>query len=219
MSRYEWEHGTIILPSAAVAPLKKSLRDTGNKLHNAVLAECRAWWAKNKTQSLDRYRQRLEESSYNVVQAWQGGQRLRVPREQVALKYEESLRALQKIQFDSQFDGKPLRQVQVADLNRIAPRYTNRDTVFHCGEADIVFNDRNVIWTVSENNHAVDRAREHLLAKKFFQELKKVKWTRGSGGVIVGNDEYNEESLDIGGGGNYITATYGPKGSQTLRMG
>lgn len=73
---------------------------------------------------------------------------------------------------------------------------------------------RKVSWLVSENNHAVERARSCWLATEFFNLLKSVKWSRGTGGVIVGNDEYNRDSDSAGDGGNYITSSYGPIGEQ-----
>ena len=79
------------------------------------------------------------------------------------------------------------------------------------GEAHIGFNVKShtVVWSVSENNHAVDDARGSKEGRMFFQMLNCVNWTRGSGGVIIGNNEYNRDDYNEGGGGNYVTATYG----------
>jgi hypothetical protein len=83
---------------------------------------------------------------------------------------------------------------------------------FELGDARIVLDNENqqVTWIVPENNHAREHAHDHLLARALFRALGNVKWTRGSGGVIVGNDEYNRDSREMGGGGNYEVAYYGP---------
>ncbi len=49
----------------------------------------------------------------------------------------------------------------------------------------------------------------------FFAALSKVRRTRGTGGVITGNDEANRESDHAGGGANYITDGFGPLGQAT----
>jgi hypothetical protein len=56
------------------------------------------------------------------------------------------------------------------------------------GEASIRFDNktRTVRWGVSENNHAVERAREHAIGREFFSRLSRVNWTRGTGGQIIG---------------------------------
>ena len=68
-------------------------------------------------------------------------------------------------------------------------------------------------WNVSENNHAVEHAREHPMGRAFFKVLAGVKWTRGSGGVLSGNDELSRDNNhEEGGGANYVTARFGPLG-------
>ena len=67
-------------------------------------------------------------------------------------------------------------------------------------------------WNVSENNHAVEHARQHPLGVAFFKVLAGVRWTRGSGGTISGNDEYCRDTVAEGGGANYVTARFGPLG-------
>lgn len=79
-------------------------------------------------------------------------------------------------------------------------------------EARLSFNHiaKSVTWSVNENNRAVESARRTWLAQALFSALDRVAWTRGSGGKIIGNDEYNRDSDYEGGGGNYVTKEYGP---------
>lgn len=72
---------------------------------------------------------------------------------------------------------------------------------------------KTVEWSVSENNRACESARESFVGKFLFRYLRKVSWTRDTGGVIVGNDEYNEEAEEAGGAANYIKEAYGPRGA------
>jgi len=44
----------------------------------------------------------------------------------------------------------------------------------------------------------------------FFAALDEVRWTRGSGGVIISNNEANRESDCAGGGANFINSGLGP---------
>ena len=76
---------------------------------------------------------------------------------------------------------------------------------------------RHVEWDVNENNHAVETAHDHPVGKAFFRALGKITWTRGSGGTICGNDEYNRDGEGEGAGGNYVTAEYGPAAQKRER--
>jgi hypothetical protein len=95
--------------------------------------------------------------------------------------------------------------------NQFAPLKQSATVIPVGNEAGIGFKKdlRLVTWQVSENNHSVDRAREHKIGVAFFNRLSRVVWTRGTGGEIVGNDEYNQDSRESGGGSNYVTARYG----------
>jgi len=98
--------------------------------------------------------------------------------------------------------------------NMFAHLPTSKNCTINCNDGGIVLNNesRTVVWAVSENNHAVEVARSHPVAQKMFRLLDRVKWTRNSGGTIVGNDEYNRDNNDYcGGGGSYVTMEYGPK--------
>lgn len=75
-----------------------------------------------------------------------------------------------------------------------------------------------VIWRVNENNHAVESSWDSWMGKAFANLLSKISWTRATGGKFVGNDEYNRDSEDEEGGGNYVTARYGPLGKEEERV-
>jgi len=85
---------------------------------------------------------------------------------------------------------------------------------FEHDDFNISFNDsiKYVCWSVEENNHACERAREHEVSGAFFRLLNNAKWTRNTGGVIVGNNKYNRDNCDVGGGENTINDRYGPLG-------
>lgn len=106
-------------------------------------------------------------------------------------------------------------EAQKEDLSLFA---LTEDARIRLPDATIVLrNDSHTAsWEVYENNRACDHARQHPLACTFFGLLAKIEWTRGSGGTIIGNDEYNRDSHDVGGGGNYIKETFGPNGKKAV---
>lgn len=65
-----------------------------------------------------------------------------------------------------------------------------------------------VLLSVPENNHAVDSARENSLFLKVIAFLNALDWPRGGGGEIVGNDEYNRDNCQNGGGANYSVFSF-----------
>ena len=92
----------------------------------------------------------------------------------------------------------------------------SKNCSFDYAGCDVGFRNetRSLVWDVGENNHARDYAHEHWYTRRLFQELFQVTWTRGTGGTIVGNDEYNKDSDYEGGGGNYATHRIGPLGKE-----
>jgi len=72
--------------------------------------------------------------------------------------------------------------------------------------------DKTVTYSVPENNHACDNARESHVGRLFFRTMDRINWTRGSGGCLYGNDEYHRDAHHgTGGGGNYVTAAWNQK--------
>lgn len=88
---------------------------------------------------------------------------------------------------------------------------TSKSAVLHLEEVSITLDNKKRAMTYSsgENNRAVERARDNPVVELMFQKLRAITWTRGTGGEFIGNDEYNQDSRDSGGGGNYTTACFG----------
>jgi len=97
---------------------------------------------------------------------------------------------------------------------------TNKERTFRDVECCISFDDNahTVDWSVDENNHACGRARQTVAGRLFFDLLARVTWTRGTGGSIYGNDEYNREDHEYpGAGGNYVKEAFGSLGDRDRR--
>lgn len=206
MSCNEWEHGTIILPTKDVAPLKKALRDKHNAFCEKALADAKAKHKSITTKSIDNYHQALghwRTANGGYLEPVSGAADL-----VLSCMLREQERAGKAPVTPTREHA---RQVGMAPL-------TNRDTTFRAmsntgySEASITFDGRTVTWDVPEGNHACDTARETVLAEVFFDYLDRIHFTRNTGGEIAGNNEYASESFGVGGGANYLVIAYGPLG-------
>lgn len=90
---------------------------------------------------------------------------------------------------------------------------TSKSTVLDLEEVTITLDNKKRALTYSsgENNRAVEYGRDNPVVALMFQRLSAITWSRGTGGEFVGNDEYNRDSREGGGGGNYTTVSFGPK--------
>jgi hypothetical protein len=207
MSRNDWEGGTLILPSASLAALKKTLRDTANAYHTAILTECLRLWngPLTRTTSAKLYEERLGLALRN----WRGNAMVG---EAVSMIMYDIIGGEQSNRRKGVAPLRP-RATKPADVERWAPRATVRSVTFGEGsEWGIQIEDSKLHYHSGEGKRQVEEARAHPVVAAMFRALSKVVWTRGSGGVLVGNDENNRESDSAGGGGNYITAAFGPRG-------
>lgn len=207
MSRYEWESGKIILPAKAAYPFKKQLTEYHNNQIDCMFTIAQSAYAnvraKFKGHRNVEFRGELEdeiigllERSFNEVDV-----------HQLSREYFSDLNGLF-------FKSDPARK---KPFKPTRTRFTqkkelNKPFLYlgHDGDFVIQIRERILLWRVGENNRAVEYAREHPMAIKMFELLQKVKWTRGSGGKIIGNDEYNSHSEYEGGGANYVTESFGP---------
>jgi hypothetical protein len=202
MSRDDWERGTIVLPAAAVTAVKKAVRDEHNACVKDIHAECKRFWTDvaKRTRSQGTYRRALDEFISAPARHVQPHRR--------AFVLDEAHTVLSQL-----LHAGSLRQVTAKDLAAcgLTPA-TTRTNEYRIGEARITFDGRNVTYSSGLNNHQVEHARGYPTVRALMTALDRVRWTRGTGGALVGNDENNQSYTDPGSGGNYITAAYGPLG-------
>jgi hypothetical protein len=216
MSHNDWESGEMRLPVAAFPSFRRELNEFHNQRQVQLLAkateifENRAFQAKvkelTKGQKSEIYSSTLEDAIMAHL------------RERVSLSgYYSYNPPTQPVDGADEiyFVLLPYKATKITRpmKKHFAPvKLTNNE--FNLSGSSIIFDPkaRSVNWSVAENNHACERAREHPLARKLFDMLHKVQWVRGTGGMIVGNDEHNRESTGVGGGANYSKGRFGPLG-------
>lgn len=222
MSRNEWEEGTLQLSQigyrklttelfAAVNAMREEDFSTLERLRKAILeagkgSRGRDWGAlfdeqMEKTDAINSwgyastYRKPVFE--FHTMQTWDARSKLVETRDPATGKLStHAPKAVKKSDF--------------------APLSTRSTKSLSAGEGTISFDPANrlVRWHVSKNNHACRDARDSKVGQAFWKALGKVEWTRGTGGVIVGNDEYNSDDRSNGGGANYATGRFGPLGAE-----
>jgi hypothetical protein len=201
MSKSEWEHGEIVLPAKAYSKFRQDLIKAWNNWQLELLEK-----AKVAVELLRKAKEPVNRNVNNVMNYLYDNDT------QFKNTKDSELYAI--VHLIPHKDGKwfvPKKQ----DL-KILP--ISKGTRLDCDEATITLNDdtHSLTWHVMENNHACDRAHEHPIANVMFRMLNNVQWVRGSGGQIVGNDEYNQDNDCAGGGGNYVKQTFSPKSKKIV---
>ena len=218
MSCNEWEEGTIKLPTAEFARVRKALEDADRTRKERVFAQTQVFW-KGLTRKAQTNHKEYESAAYDFTEKLgrsTSRDRYGFSADGPDADLADDLR--DALQLPYAWDPATRERVEPKP-GRVLPadmKYpTNRTTAFHADDASIIFtkDTSSVTWSVGENNHAVERAREQPIAQAFFGELRKVRWTRGTGGIITGNDEYNREDRSSGGGGNTTNQGLGPVGA------
>lgn len=216
MTCYGWESGTIKLPTAEFTKVKKAVLDAAVTNDKALFDAAQRFWkmlpaaAKRNATTYRRWVRAFVDG--NTPGGWNHDPKLPTmqPAIQDNTQYGHTADELDTLlSWTCCKSDKPRRALKTDMAG-----HTNRTTTFQCGDGATITFDRTastVRWHVPENNHAVDRARDHPLAVVLFNTLDRVNWTRGSGGKISGNNEYNREPRDAGSGANYVVDEYGPK--------
>lgn len=233
MSCYEWEGGTIALPTSEAVRVRNAMKVEVDRYKTQLYERAAAFWkelpAAYKRDS-EKYHRAVQAFVYGNVKTERGWLPDGLPDPKLPPWREfsdegdyntrsadiESL--LSAVCWRDAKDDRGVwhrerttpRRVTKPDVDKLVGKATGTKFSIACGEPSIRFEGRKVVWTVPENNHACEHARVHPLAEAFFKLLDGVRWTRGSGGVIVGNNEYNRDDQNVGGGGNYVVSEYGP---------
>jgi hypothetical protein len=215
VSTYNWERGTILLPASEVAGVKETIRAAYNGYASAEITKadrCKAdlgrWWDANKTTSLRKFKQNAEAYGDAILRS-----RSRPDNADcIQDAFWEAIRGAEAS------GTKITKRSLLKRAGRFAPKLATRSTkhfdVEGCG---VRIEGRRITWDVDENNHAVEHCAESALGKAFKRAMRRVNWTHGTGGTIVGNDEYNQDSDFEGGGSNYVTQRFGPRGDPNFR--
>lgn len=212
MSCYDWESGTIIIPSKIWSKFRSRLIAVWNAKQEAQYKKCLQTHEK-LTEGLKGTRGKARQEKIDSI--------IKCAYRQPRGPYESSeYQTHEECEIEEM-----LRENLFKDDKIVKPQKKNFDiraitksTSMECDDGYVRFdNDTHSIhWHVSENNRACARAHSHWFAKALFTALYEVKWTRGSGGVISGNDEYSRDDEGYGGGGNQANFTYGPEGEREV---
>lgn len=216
LAQFLWEQGTIIIPSSQWAKFKAKVREGYNKSKlddfakagqlQAILLKLHATHKGKNPDPYGEYWETLTELAWKALEQpvydvmWGKRTSTRIGDEQ-CWEIETAL-------FRNGNDRPPLKP-----LKKDFPLADSSTKSLSQGEAYVGFDDktRGAVWQVSENNHAIESARSTALARAFIGALGEIEWTRGSGGKIIGNNEYNRDSEYEGGGGNTVNDEYGPE--------
>lgn len=213
MSRYDWEAGTLKLPTAAWTAFKRGMQE-GVKQMYATDFEL----AVILHGELARRHKGLSGYELSVAFAAELNRTDRIlgrsgPETRPTYDFEILERDAVECIVLGRARQPVLRKPQKTDV----PVVNARTLIFWEDEMCIKLDNasRTVHYHSGDNNHQVERARSTMTAQLFFKLLSKIQWTRGTGGKLMGDDEYNRKSR----GATYVTARYGPLGEDGVVSG
>jgi len=189
MSVYEWEAGTIQLPKAQFAKIRKQFIADYNDIREREMNAANAI-----------REQALKQFKGKHITNW--------------LYAMQDFAERNGVSYDTLYMMVPDEKKKPKKLTKKAMKLANSKTMcFPLGDGGAVIfdaEDKTVSYSVPENNHACEHARESHVGKLFFRTMARIEWTRGSGGCLYGNDEYHRDAgYGNDGGGNYVTQTFG----------
>lgn len=209
MGHWETEHGDIILPSAEYAAVRQAVQNAEHAHQTKVFEETQEFW-----KGLTR-KEQTDPAAYEAARVRHIAERRRLTesalrgwgRRSITPHAEEVIDAVDWRLTLSR--GAAPARVLKSDI----PFPTNRTTSFRAGEGSITFDKdtKSVLWETGQYRNVIDKARNSPAGAALFEAVRKVKWTRGTGGIFRGNNEnHSEEAEDRG---DYVTTAYGPVGA------
>lgn len=221
MSKYCWEEGTIKLPAKDWAAFRKGLLDAWNKGQTTLLRDAKAAHAALKAAAKGKRKGRYEamqDALHKHCGFTKESWGWRCPSDET----HDRFTALDRLLFTNDpkaGDAWNRTKLQAPKKSDLDLKPVSKDANIHLPWASVHFRNktREVTWSVGDNNHAVENAHEHWFAKRLFAALHRIEWTRGTGGQIVGNDEYNRECSYEGGGANYVTHEFSAEATKRRR--
>lgn len=227
------EKGTLTLPSAAIVPLRNALVSAINeqrvqwlelatKIHTHLRsdagAEDRKTLAKllrgkptDQAYSLEDFIDK-KIAQFETKSNWDHWNR----RHTNGLnRTDESERnyAIWRMLFTQPKVAGELRKIQAPKKKDLPPLLASKTWAFGNSECGVSIDPkaRTLRWSVPEGKNAVDDAWASLLGRTLNEELKKVKWTRGTGGAFNYTDEYQSDgAMEHGYNPISISQAFGP---------
>lgn len=225
MSKYEWERGTIKIPAKEWSGFRKGLLEAWNDKQNETLSDAKLAHAKLKYAARGkRGFIKRHEAMRDALHRYCDFRKQTWGWEPLSDEARERFNELDRLllvcdpKSPGMLDRTKLQTPKKSDLD-LKP--VSKDADIMLPDASVHFRNktRTVEWDVGENNHAVENAHEHWFAKRLFRAIKRITWTWGSGGKIVGNDEYNRDEGGQweGGGGSYVNFEFSPEAQKRER--
>jgi len=209
MSNREWERGEFTIPAAEWARFKASVREAVNRQNALALDAALKLHQKLSDKAKENKSYDLRKGARDEMAAINVGSYYTPPK----FCADEVSEIVDSVVKDKRLTNDKIQARLSKPTKKDFPQHGNTVTSFHSRSCDLTLDNgsRIAIWNVYESNHAVDRARATALAQGMFAALRKVKWTRESGGVILGNNEYHMESGSFheGDGGSFSKERFG----------
>lgn len=188
MSVHQAESGTIQLPSDQATAVRHRFVERHNLISEKAWTAAKNTWD-HATSAQRKDSQHLRDNLEAILTPRYNSWSYRQP-EDSAAKVEALRRAESLLGIDEYSYGSTPRAPQKKNLPVAGKTQTRFDGPFGSATFDT---KKNTLEWEADGNHGVEEAHAEWVWEAMHAELDKVRWTRGSGGVINGDDEYRPE--------------------------